>query len=104
MFLNFFAYGKFGSHGRFAIYWISGNNGPRCIGATLYYFVRNGSVQIFRTFTIILFQSEEKYIVNSKNCIYGREIHIYLPNILGQTGPSKHCRLNLPTQPLYLSS
>ena len=36
MFLNFFAYGKFGSHGRFAIYWISRNNGPRCIGATLY--------------------------------------------------------------------
>ena len=41
MFLNFFfffffAYGKFGSHGLFAIYWISRNNGPRCIGATLY--------------------------------------------------------------------
>ena len=36
MFLNFFAYGKFGSHGRIAIYWISRNNGPRCIGATLY--------------------------------------------------------------------
>ena len=39
MFLIFFffsAYGKFGSHGLFAIYWISRNNGPRCIGATLY--------------------------------------------------------------------
>ena len=36
MFLNFFAYGKFECHGRFAIYWISRNNGPRCIGATLY--------------------------------------------------------------------
>ena len=32
----FFAYGKFGSHGLFAIYWISRNNGPQCIGATLY--------------------------------------------------------------------
>ena len=36
MFLIFFAYGKFGSHGRFAIYWISRNNGPQYIGATLY--------------------------------------------------------------------
>ena len=35
-FFFFFAYGKFGSHGLFAIYWISRNNGPRCIGATLY--------------------------------------------------------------------
>ena len=36
MFLNFFAYGKFGSHGQFAIYWISRNNRPRCIGSLLY--------------------------------------------------------------------
>ena len=36
-FFFFFAYGKFGSHGLFSIYWISRNNGPRCIGATLYY-------------------------------------------------------------------
>ena len=35
----YFAYGKFGSHGLFAIYWISLNNGPRCIGATLYYWM-----------------------------------------------------------------
>ena len=35
-FFFFFAYGKFGSHGLFAIYWILRNNGPRCIGATLY--------------------------------------------------------------------
>ena len=35
-FFFFFAYGKFGSHGLFAIYWISRNNGPRCIGAILY--------------------------------------------------------------------
>ena len=36
-FFFFFAYEKFGSHGLFAIYWISRNNRPRCIGATLYY-------------------------------------------------------------------
>ena len=44
MFLNFFAYGKFGSHGRFAIYWISRNNGPRCIGATLYLPCKNPNI------------------------------------------------------------
>ena len=37
MFLNFFACGKFGSHGRFAIYWISRNNGLGCIGSLLYF-------------------------------------------------------------------
>ena len=45
MFLNFFAYGKFGSHGRFAIYWISRNNGPRCIGSTVYLCYRQGAGQ-----------------------------------------------------------
>ena len=32
----FYGHGKFGVHGRFAIYWISRNNGPRCIGSLVY--------------------------------------------------------------------
>ena len=37
-FLNFkfYACGKFGIHGWLAIYWILQNNGPQCIGSTVY--------------------------------------------------------------------
>ena len=37
--LKFYAYGKFRIQGRFAIYWNSRNNGPRCIGSTVYLMV-----------------------------------------------------------------
>ena len=37
LFFFFYGHGKFGVHGRFAIYWISRNNGPRCIGSPVYW-------------------------------------------------------------------
>ena len=44
LFFFFYGHGKFGVHGRFAIYWISRNNGPRCIGSPVYYIMTSAAV------------------------------------------------------------
>ena len=70
MFLNFFfffAYGQFGSHGLFAINWISRNNGPRCIGATLYYTIVQ--IQPDPTVKLVAFLTEDPGVTSSNHSL-----------------------------------
>ena len=51
LFFFFYGHGKFGVHGRFAIYWISRNNGPRCIGSPVYLTFDHGEAYQFGPLT-----------------------------------------------------